>query len=424
MASKIKMANDKYYTLYTKRYTLRNGSALALVLLVVVILLVMGLGLLSLGQHSRIFAIRTASVIVAQRAADAGVTKAVFEMNEKLKVEPWTDSTLPEATDEILLNCDAIFSYTVTGDIDSGHIVESIGESNWAERKIYADLGLRGLFYYSILSRGMLTLKPNTLIDGYNSDTGSMDVVAKIGTMSTLSDQIILNNAVIIDGDVIVGVDGNPDIIIKDLGATIEDSYSMTEEPPLPQIIPPLLTDMGTNIYVKGTTKTIGPSDSGKYTNIEIRQKSVKKVVFPGILEVAGGDVVLHITGNIYLGQSCEIVVKENTTLILYVDGNINCSEGSGLSNEGFPKSDAVIFYATGTGKQTFDLKANGDWYGLVYAPNADIVLYANGDIYGAFVANEFELKSGGNVYYDEALRDPDIDDEGVQFTVKRWSEQ
>ena len=66
----------------------KRGSAIPLAAVAVLILLAMGTGLLSLGLHSRINSIRTTSGIAARCAADAGLVKALFEMNEKLKVEP------------------------------------------------------------------------------------------------------------------------------------------------------------------------------------------------------------------------------------------------------------------------------------------------------------------------------------------------
>ena len=111
---------------------MRRGSALALILATMVILLLIGTSLLSLGLHGQTLGIRTSKEIAARCAADAGLTKAIFEMNEKLKVKPWDDSILPETTDESLTNSDAAFSYTVTGDIDSGYIIESIGRSGRA----------------------------------------------------------------------------------------------------------------------------------------------------------------------------------------------------------------------------------------------------------------------------------------------------
>jgi len=88
----------------------KRGSAIPLAMVVVMILLAMGTGLLSLGLHGRIISIRTSSDIAARSAADAGLIKAIFEMNEKLKVESWNDSSLPVGTNIGLPNCDAVFS--------------------------------------------------------------------------------------------------------------------------------------------------------------------------------------------------------------------------------------------------------------------------------------------------------------------------
>jgi choice-of-anchor A domain-containing protein len=96
-------------------------------------------------------------------------------------------------------------------------------------------------------------------------------------------------------------------------------------------------------------------------------------------------------------------------------------------NNSGFNNLTKVpanlTVYGTGTA-QTWDIKSKSDVFGAVYAPNADITIMANGDVCGAVVANSFEMKAGGNFYYDEALSQVTVDDEGVRFIVKRWSEQ
>jgi len=397
----------------------KRGSAIPLAVVVLLILLAMGTGLLRLGLNSRIFSIRTTSDIAARCAADAGLTKALFEMNEKLQVTSWDDSTLPQATDTNLPNCDAVFSYSVTGNLASGYIIKSVGTAEQAQRTVYAAIGLKGLFEHAILTQENLILKPDTLVDGYNSqDPFDTDIEVIIATQSTADSSIILNSGITVAGDVIVGVGGDPDTVIKDLGATTGDQLSGTVEEPLPQIIPPALTDMGADITATGETVTIGPANSGQYGNI-----TVAKGTTLGVLEISG-DVVLYLTGNIELGESCEIVVKENSSLTLYIDGDIHCRTNSAINNE-TPPEDPMKFQLYGTSETTqfFDIKAKSTWSAVIYAPNADIDLYANGDFYGSVVADNFELKSGGNYHYDEALREVEVDDEGVRFVVKRWYE-
>jgi hypothetical protein len=390
----------------------------------IVLLLFVGTGILSLGLQSRILANRTTREIEARSAADAGLARAIFEMNEQLKVKPWTEVALPEVTGQTLANCSGTFSYTVTGDITSGHAVQSTGISGLgrAQRTMNSTLRLQGPFECAIVSRASMVLKSNTLIDGYNSsDPTITDVEAKIGTNSTLPDQIVLNSGVTVDGSILVGVGGDPSTVIKDLGGQSGFRYPMSEDIYLPPVTPPALPDMGTDIYVKGTTLNITPTSSGTYTDIDVLRKGSDITAQYGILVISGGDVVLHITGDILLGQGCELIVKDGSSLKLYVNGNIICREGSGIGNEGDPGSLRV--YGTGDGLQTFDLKAKTTWSGAVYAPNADITLYANGDVYGSVIGNNFEFKAGGNFYYDEALGEVSVDDDALRFVIDRWQE-
>lgn len=397
-----------------------RGSAIPLAVVAVLILLAMGTGLLSMGLNSRTFSIRSTSDITARCAADAGLTMALFQMNQKLNAQPWSESTLPRSIDESLPYCDATFSYAVTGDLVNGYRVTSIGRSDQAQRTVSATLELRGLFEYAILTKETLILKPDTLVDGYNSqDPLDTDVDVEISTQSTADSSVILNAGVIVDGDITVGVGGDPETGIKDLGATTGDQLSAIMEEPLPLITPPALPDMGTNIIATGETVTLTPADSGQYDNIFI-----KNVDTAGVVEISGGDVVLYITGDIELGESSELVVKDGSSLTVYIDGDIHCRTNSGINAE-FPPEDPTKFqlYGTSETQQFFDIKAKSDWSGTIYAPNADVILYAKGDFYGSIVSNTFELKSGGNYYYDEALREVQVGDLGVRFVVKRWYE-
>ncbi len=398
----------------------KRGSAIPLAVVAVLILLAMGTGLLSLGLNSRIYSIRTASDITARCAADAGLTMALFRMNEELQVKPLDDSTLPQAIDATLPNCDATYSYTVTGDLAGGYTITSVGKADQAQRTVSATLELRGLFEYAILTKETLILKPDTLVDGYNSqDPLDTDVEVDVSTQSTADSSIILNSGVIVEGDVSVGVGGDPDTVIKDMGATTGHQLSGIVEEPLPLISPPALPDMGVDIAATGETVTISPADSGQYGSIILTKGDTL-----GVLEISGGDVVLYLTGNIDLGESCELVVKDGSSLTVYIDGDIHCRTNSAINAEYHPEEPSKFqIYGTAEVQQSFDIKTKSDWSGTIYAPNADVILYAKADFYGSVVSNNFELKAGGNYYYDEALREVNVDDVGVRFVVKRWYE-
>jgi len=398
----------------------RRGSAITLAVVMVLILLAMGTGLLSMGLNSRTFATRSTSDIKARCAADAGLTMALFSMNKELQVKPWGVNSLPKSIDEKIPYCDATFSYTVTGDLASDYSILSIGRSGLAQRAVSATLELQGLFEYAILTKETLVLKPDTLIDGYNSqDPFDTDVDVDLCTQSTGDSSVILNSGVVVKGDISVGVGGDPETAIKDMGATTGDQYAALVEDPLPLIYPPLLPNMGTSITAASETVTLTPADSGQYTDIIVSSASEN-----GILEISGGNVVLYLKGDVDLGQGCELVIKDGASLTVFIDGDIHCRNGSAINAE-FPPEDPKTFqiYGTSETQQTFDIKAKNDWSGTIYAPYADVILYANGDFYGSTVSNNFELKSGGNYHYDEALREVQVGDLGVRFVVKRWYE-
>jgi hypothetical protein len=395
----------------------RGGFALAAMLCAVVILFIIGAGILSVGLQKRGFAVRTSSDISARCAADAGVTKALFEMNEKLKAIPWDGSSLPEITEESLPNTGATYSYEVIGDLDGGYSVKSSGKSGLQEKVITCSLELEGPFERAILVREALTLKSGTLVKGYNSeDTWDNDIVVRVGTKSTLPDSIVFNPGVEIDGDVVVGVGGNVDNVVKDLGASCDRMYALTKEIVLPLVSAPELDDKGAGIKVQGTTLTLGPADTGKYGNIEI-----KRAGSPGILEVDGGDVVLHVTGDVTLGQGCEIVIKKDASLVLYLDGDMITDNTGGINNENNPTN--FLLFGTGSEGQKLTLKAKSESFGAIYAPNAVVTIMADSDVCGAVTAQSFEMKSGGNFYYDKALRKVYFDDEAVRFVIKDWRE-
>ena len=407
--------------------TKRRGSAIPLAVVAMMILLAMGVGLLTLGFNGRIYSIRTASDIKARCAADAGLEMALFEMNEKLKVKPWNDSTLPEAINVKLPYSDEVCSYKVIGNLVGGYTLQSLGQSGNASRSVSATIRLKSAFDHAILTKNQLVLKSNTKVDGYNSalaDPFSDDIKVDIGSQSNANDSIILNTGVIVDGDVSVATGADLDDAIKDMGTVTGNKYTSAPEP-LPPVSAPVL-DPKPAIDAAGQTITLTPADSGSYPEIYLRQLVDKKtkIITPSILEVSGGDVELHLTGDIQLENSCEIIVKDGSTLTIYTDGNIHSRNGSSISTENPPEAAKTIqIYTTGEDKQFIDIKAKAEFTGVIYAPDDDVVLYAKGNVYGSIVADSFDYMAGGNFYFDEALRKATVDDEAVVFVVNRWYE-
>jgi len=389
----------------------RRGSAIPLVMVAVMILLAMGVGMLTLGMSGRLYSIRTASDIAARCAADAGLTMALFEMNEKLKVKPWNDSSLPEATNESLPYCDAVFSYTVTGDPSTGYTIESVGTSGIAERKVTCILKPQGPFEFAVFAEDGAELKNSALVDWYNF--GADDEILKFGTNSVASGAFIFKNSSTINGDVVVGVGGNPDIVIDDFGANITgDTRAMTERNVLPPIeVPEWLESLPFSETITNDLLTV--TNSAKYSSINLENENTLLI---------DGDVILYVTGEIILGNSAEVQIDNDSSLILYLGGDFEGKNSSTINNLTQEAKKLQIYCLDSCENMVF--KNSSDFYGVIYAPNAEVIMNNSANLYGAVVAKGFEQRNSGTFNYDASLRDASVNDAVVRFVVTNWHEE
>jgi len=388
----------------------KRGSAIPLTMVAVMILLAMGVGMLSLGMSGRIYSTRTASDIVARCAADAGLTMALFEMNEKLKVKPWNDSSLPEATNESLPYCDAVFSYTVTGNPGTGYTIESVGTSGIAERKVVCILKPQGPFEFAVFAKEGAELKNSALVDWYNFDMD--DEILKFGTNSIASGAFTFKNSSTINGDVVVGVGGNPDLVIDDFGATITgETRAMTERNALAPIEVPEWLESLPSIGTITDDSTV--TNSAKYSSINLENSKTLLI---------DGDVTLYVTGEIILGNSAEVQIDNDSSLILYLGGDLEGKNSSTINNLTQNAKKLQIYCLDSCENMVF--KNSSDFYGAIYAPNAEVIMNNSANLYGAVVAKGFEQMNSGTFNYDASLRDASVNDEAVRFVVTNWHEE
>ncbi|NQT00809.1 MAG: hypothetical protein HQ580_02170 [Planctomycetes bacterium] len=387
----------------------KRGSAIPLAVVAVLILLAMGTGLLSMGLHSRTISLRMTSDIAARCAADAGLTKALFEMNEKLQVKPWNGSSLPLETEISLPYCDEVYSYSVTS--DSGiYTIQSTGTSAQSQRTVSCTLQLQGPFEAAIFTEGFINLHNSAEVDWYNYDAD--DANMKVGTNSTADGSVRLANSAIINGDVAVGVGGDPDTAI-DLGnsAIIEgQTTALSEEVELPPVTVPDWLQWLPSFGTINNDTTI--NHSSKYSSIDLGNSETV---------IINGDITLYITGDITLGNSAELQIEPDASLTLYLGGDFEGKNSSTVNNETEDPGSLQIYGLDSC--ETIIFKNSSDLYGAIYAPDADIIMNNSANVYGAVVAKTFDMKNSGTFMYDASLRDASVNEELVRFEIKRWHE-
>jgi hypothetical protein len=384
--------------LKSKKY----GSAMVLSVLAIVLLAAAGLGLLSLGLNSRLSAVRGAFGMQARAAADAGLAKALYEMNEKLEVKPWNDSSLPSETDSAIEDSSETYSYSVTKDGGGVYHISSTGTCSQATRTVSASLDITGP-PEAILVANKLSLKNNFTITG------------SCGTLSADGEDFDMGTGVI-TGDAFVGVGGNPDSITCTVSGrkyTLNETFSFGL-PTVPSAAATANPNTDWTTPVNASLGTVGTTTYVRYTGVTIN----------GTLSI-NGDVVMYINGNLSdVGSG--INVNNNSSLKLYISGDFGAAEnGVDLSSTANDPS-ALRIYGVGTSTQNFTLGKNkATTVACIYAPNADVTIGKNDAVVaGQIITNSFSAKNNADIAYDSrAAGGWSVNDSLVKFEVKGWHE-
>jgi hypothetical protein len=420
----------------------RRGSILGLMIVIGLCLAILGWGMLQMGFGARVNSAISVSSITAREAADAGIAKALFEMNSSFPAPPATGTDITGT----LSNSEASYSYRVDP-CGTDYLITSRGFSSRGQRVVYGLTDMTSKYEFGLLVTDTIMLRQGTLVDGYDSTKGfygdeNSKAYVRVGTTSIQPKEITLKNEVDIEGDLLVGVGGDPDVVINETpvgGAHVRARYAMPYQyvwdiktppvdlPPGEQIV--YLPDPNYPYFPKGVF-TI--SQSGVYSNITLDQGQLLCIESNTVPKEA---VTLHITGDLNLGQGAELRIEGDpfltdtwTPVTIYLAGNINGSQSNGINNM---TKKPLNFFLYGTGEdQTWNLKNGTAFFGVYYGRNADISISAKGGVYGSVTGRSFELDVAAGeapdidfgLHYDQSLGDPMVAPTG--YAIKRWWEE
>lgn len=404
-----------------QRHTIRynaGGFAMPVLVSMMVVMVLVGYGMLSLGYNARIQAVRQTEDVYAVAAAEAGITHAIMKMNRKLIDEDQWENTSLFVLNTLninLPNCDAKYNFNIVGSPSTGFVISSTGISGSKTRTFYALTLLGGVFDYGILVKDKLEFDKDTIAFGFSSQTNEKNLMTIIATAATEGKGLIDLKNTTVFGDVMVGPGGDTNKLIKDCGVVTGIVDAMTNLPEFPDVKVP--SDLMYKGSIKSGMTLTGTPGSGKYGELKLEKNDSLVIV---------GDVKLYITGDVELKDDSQIRFSDKTpsSLTLYVDGDFEIKDDAVIDNKDKKAENFRLFGSAAT-KQEIEIKsekADYDFYGAVYAPNAKIEIDITGDIYGSFVSDTFNLESASNFYHDVSLTN-DVDSEGAYFGIGRWYE-
>lgn len=393
----------------------RRGGVLALVLTIAVCLAIIGFGMMQLGFGSRFISAKTTSGITAREAADAGITEAVYLLNQKLLVWPRDFTDLPTATDLVLnpVSSQPTYSYEVLpSDANNpgfynGFTVHSTGIYRDQLKKVHAVTTLQ-TYWAGIGVRLNADINSKTV---FGCIPEGSDAVFSIRTNSTEPGAINLAPNTEITGEIVVGPGGDPESVITDKKTSVIDgpTYAASELLDFPFM--PVPSEVVTSAFPPsaGGITTI---TAGMYEFPPITIKNGEKVYIEGNVTISTGDVRINNGG--------EIRVLSGGSLALYVDGSFIADTDSYIFNEDLDATKLKI-YGSPDCTQVI-IKNSGDLWAAVYAPNATLEIKNSGVTYGGFVGSSLIMKNSGEFYFDtrllESVEDP------AYFEIERWWEE
>ncbi len=270
-----------------------------------------------------------------------------------------------------------------------------LGEISRSVRMEYIiEAGSASIFDFALFARDEVSLNNSVKVEAYNFLSGDTRP-AQVGTNSTAFHGVTLDNSITVEGDILVGPDGDPEDVIY-----MNNSIDVTGETgnleaswDMPDVTVPAAAIEGVsfgNITGDATINTSGTVDS---INLDDATLSI------------GADVTLYVTGDVVIGNSAnlEILDSPGASLKLYVAGDLSVVNSGRLNNfteeprnlqiYGLPDCEMIHFINS------------ADFYGTIYAPDTDLHLDNSVKFYGAAVGNTVLLDNSIEFYYDASLR-------------------
>ena len=443
----------------TERRAGERGSALVTVLLLAAAIALIGAHLYVRATLEQRLATRSFYLGVALNLAEAGIEEAMWAANNGWidATRGWSDAgdgttakirtlttglDLAQGTGAIYLRIDSPTSSTPT--------LTALGVVNLPRqgvlyKQLRVALERRALYANAIVAKGSVTFNGNNVaIDAYDSNAGPYHATTNRLDQATVATNLATNGGLSVNNADIYGAvaTGGAQPVVGPngsiLGATSPSGLANNIDPSrvrldfssnLPDVAAPsgsatALGAISSSLSLPRSGDTPGADGRYRYTVTSINLSN-------NTLTIDGGAVDLVVSGGVSIGGGSGSIVVNNSgssSLALYVAGDVSIQGNGAVNQSGTPSR--LVFYGTRTqteaatlGTQSFDLRGNASYAGLVYAPNAAVSLRGGGSsgrFDGAIIGATVTFNGNYEFHYD--IRLASLSSERY-FRPKNWIE-
>jgi hypothetical protein len=240
--------------------------------------------------------------------------------------------------------------------------------------------------YFSIFARQDIDIRPGATFESYPDS--NMPIV--IGTGSIAASAITISGGVAIQGDVICGLNGDPNTVIDTKASTVitGKKYAAEVEFEFPPVtLPSYLVTLPKAAY-SPTSALVGAKHYGDIT-------------INGIQTVEG-DCHILIDGTLTIKNGGGIYVADGASLTLYLNGNLFMGNDAYMGNANYEVCSLRIY---GTELCTaIQLGTKTNLTALIYALSSNIIVGNGSSVCGCMVGQSIQIKNSGSFYFDTRI--------------------
>jgi hypothetical protein len=274
-------------------------------------------------------------------------------------------------------------------------IVQGRGvRGNAGQRTIEAVVAALPVFKSALFATGNLSMGNNQIADGFNSDVAAYNALTADSTGDIAAAGTITLGPTLVKGQATAGSSITNSLLVT--GTVTQNSTSLP------------------------TYNTLTCPTSYTPSSAIPSQSNVSYDPTTGVLTLTS-DANLVLTGTQYYFSSINISGQASLTISngtqhtdIYISNQLSLT-GGGLINTS-TKAPQLSLLACGNpaSPATWTVAGGAGAYYSVYAPNHDVQVSGNGDIYGAILGKNISFSGNGKIHYDAAL----LNNRGYTFSL------
>ncbi len=393
-----------------------QGMVLILALLISVLMAILAIPYMSKLSGRFKTSERIADTLAARYLAEAGVERAIWELNYG-NITTWsgsssqrtmTMSSVQSSGGAVIGNISIVVNDPAGAapTIDATGSVVHTGSATINKTIRVIVSAPPNIFNYAAFGSERVLIHDNSYMDSYNSASGAYGG-ANVGSAATLGSntpdtgdkRIHVTQNAVVHGDAYCGYQTDPAqrIEVKDNGILTGTRAALSAAKTYASAVAPTgLPNLGNINVDKGDTVNI--SSSAKYGTFEISGKSIVNIT---------ADVTLHLTTKLKIGDGCTLNVAAGAKLTVVLDDGgdltLDMHANARVNTASHIPSDLSIVGTTQVnGKVTF--RSQTDFYGNIYLPKAEFKFEGTPQVFGSVITERIELKGTTQFHYDEAL--------------------